>query len=203
MAAAIKHVRTATLDIAYEESGPGAPVILLHGFPYDPRAFDEMLPLLPGCRVIVPYLRGYGPTRFLSNDTMRSGEQAALGNDLKEMMHALVHRPRGALPAMTGADAPPASSRRCGRNACAGSSPAAATTCTTSRARRSRLGRAGASLLVSVLFPHRARPRRADGEPARHREAVVEAVVAELEVRRRDLRALGAARSTIRISSTW
>ena len=48
-----------------------------------------MLPLLPGCRAIVPYLRGYGPTRFLSADTMRSGEQAALGNDLKEMMDAL------------------------------------------------------------------------------------------------------------------
>ena len=89
MAAAIKHVRTATLDIAYEESGEGAPVILLHGFPYDPRAFDEVLPLLPGCRAIVPYLRGYGPTRFLSRDTMRSGEQAALGSDLKEMMDAL------------------------------------------------------------------------------------------------------------------
>jgi pimeloyl-ACP methyl ester carboxylesterase len=89
MAAAIKHVRTATLAIAYEESGEGAPVILLHGFPYDPRAFDEMLPLLSGCRVIVPYLRGYGPTRFLSNDTMRSGEQAALGNDLNEMIQAL------------------------------------------------------------------------------------------------------------------
>ena len=86
---AIKHVRTPTLDIAYEETGEGVPVILLHGFPYDPRAFDEMLPLLPGCRVIVPYLRGYGPTRFLSKDTMRSGEQAALGNDLKEMMDAL------------------------------------------------------------------------------------------------------------------
>ena len=89
MAAAINHIRTATLDIAYEESGEGAPVILLHGFPYDPRAFDAMLPLLPGCRVIVPYLRGYGPTRFLSNDTMRSGEQAALGNDLNEMIQAL------------------------------------------------------------------------------------------------------------------
>jgi len=86
---AIRHVRTPTLDIAYEESGEGTPAILLHGFPYAPRAFDGMLPLLPGCRVIVPYLRGYGPTRFLSKDTMRSGEQAALGNDLKEMMDAL------------------------------------------------------------------------------------------------------------------
>jgi pimeloyl-ACP methyl ester carboxylesterase len=91
--ASIKHVGTSTLDIAYEESGAadGVPVILLHGFPYDPRAYDGVVPLLAaqGCRTIVPYLRGYGPTRFLSNDTMRSGEQAALGNDLKEMMDAL------------------------------------------------------------------------------------------------------------------
>lgn len=85
----VKHIRTASLEVAYEESGEGAPVILLHGFPYDPRAFDAMVPLLKGCRVIVPYLRGYGPTRFLASDTMRSGEQAALGNDLKEMMDAL------------------------------------------------------------------------------------------------------------------
>jgi pimeloyl-ACP methyl ester carboxylesterase len=91
MAAAIKHARTPTLDIAYEESGPadGTPVFLMHGFPYDPRAYDGVVPLLPGCRVIVPYLRGYGPTRFLSGATMRSGEQAVLGNDLKELMDAL------------------------------------------------------------------------------------------------------------------
>jgi pimeloyl-ACP methyl ester carboxylesterase len=86
---AIKHARTPTLDIAYEESGEGTPVLLMHGFPYDPRAYDGMLALLPGCRAIVPYLRGYGPTRFLSSGAMRSGEQAALGNDLKELMDAL------------------------------------------------------------------------------------------------------------------
>ena len=89
----IKHIRTSVLDIAYEESGPadGTPVLLMHGFPYDPRAYDGVVPLLAaaGCRVIVPYLRGYGPTRFLSDATMRSGEQAALGNDLREMMDAL------------------------------------------------------------------------------------------------------------------
>ncbi|MEA2873547.1 MAG: hypothetical protein QOH67_3523 [Hyphomicrobiales bacterium] len=90
---AIKHARTSVLDIAYEEAGPtdGTPVLLMHGFPYDPRAYDEVVPQLTAqrCRTIVPYLRGYGPTRFLSADTMRSGEQAALGNDLKDLMDAL------------------------------------------------------------------------------------------------------------------
>lgn len=86
-------VRTDTLEIAYEEHGPpdGAPVILLHGFPYDPRCYDEVAPPLAadGCRVLVPYLRGYGPTRFLSDSTPRSGEQAALGNDLLQFMDVL------------------------------------------------------------------------------------------------------------------
>ena len=93
MTAAIKHVQTAILDVAYEESGPadGAPVFLLHGWPYDPRCYDEVIPPLAaaGCRLIVPYLRGFGPTRFLSPDTRRSGQQAALGNDLRELMDAL------------------------------------------------------------------------------------------------------------------
>jgi len=88
-----KQTRTATLELAYEESGNthGATVFLLHGWPYDPRCYDEVLPPLwsAGCRVIVPYLRGFGPTRFLSADTLRSGQQAALGNDLRELMDAL------------------------------------------------------------------------------------------------------------------
>jgi pimeloyl-ACP methyl ester carboxylesterase len=63
----------------------------MHGFPYDPRTYDRMIPLLVagGCRAIVPYLRGYGPTRFLAAETPRSGQQAALGNDLKELIDAL------------------------------------------------------------------------------------------------------------------
>jgi len=89
----LKRVRTPTLEIAYEESGPpdGAPVLLMHGFPYDPRAYDAVVPLLvaAGCRVVVPYLRGYGPTRFLSADTPRSGQQAALGKDLLDLLDAL------------------------------------------------------------------------------------------------------------------
>jgi pimeloyl-ACP methyl ester carboxylesterase len=93
MTARLNHVRTSTLEVAYEESGQahGAPVILLHGWPYDPRCYDEVVPPLvaAGCRVIVPYLRGFGPTRFLSADTPRSGQQAALGSDLRELMDAL------------------------------------------------------------------------------------------------------------------
>jgi pimeloyl-ACP methyl ester carboxylesterase len=93
MAAAIKHVRTPVLDVAYEESGAasGDPVVLLHGWPYDPRDYDRVAPPLAaaGYRVIVPYLRGFGATRFLSPDTPRSGQQAALGNDLCELMVAL------------------------------------------------------------------------------------------------------------------
>jgi pimeloyl-ACP methyl ester carboxylesterase len=92
-AAMVKRVRTSVLEIAYEESGPdtGFPVLLMHGFPYDPRAFDEVVhPLVAaGHRVIVPYLRGYGQTRFLDAATMRSGQQAALGRDLVELMDAL------------------------------------------------------------------------------------------------------------------
>lgn len=88
-----KSVRTDVLEIAYEEHGAanGAPVILLHGFPYDVRSFDEVARLLgaEGCRVLVPHLRGYGPTRFLSPSTPRSGEQAALGHDLMQFMDAL------------------------------------------------------------------------------------------------------------------
>jgi pimeloyl-ACP methyl ester carboxylesterase len=88
-----KRVRTDVLEMAYEEHGPenGAPVVLLHGFPYDARSFDEVAPPLAneGCRVLVPYLRGYGATRFLSAATPRSGEQAALGHDLLQFMDAL------------------------------------------------------------------------------------------------------------------
>jgi pimeloyl-ACP methyl ester carboxylesterase len=89
----VRRIRTGVLDIAYEESGPpgGFPVLLLHGFPYDPRAFDEVAPPLAGAgyRVIVPYLRGYGQTRFLSQSTMRSGQQAAMGRDVVDLMDAL------------------------------------------------------------------------------------------------------------------
>lgn len=92
-AASLRRVRTSMLDCAYEEWGDpaGRPAVLLHGFPYDPRAYDEVAGALAaqGLRVIVPYLRGYGPTRFLRDDQPRSGEQAALGTDLIDLIEAL------------------------------------------------------------------------------------------------------------------
>jgi pimeloyl-ACP methyl ester carboxylesterase len=91
--ASLLHVRTSMLDVAYEAHGPadGTPVILLHGFPYDPRGYDRIAPVLAarGCRVLVPYLRGYGPTRFINAQVMRSGQQAALARDLLDFMDAL------------------------------------------------------------------------------------------------------------------
>jgi pimeloyl-ACP methyl ester carboxylesterase len=93
MAAVSRTIRTPTLDVAFEESGPpdGPPILLLHGWPYDPRCYDAVVPPLvaAGCRVVVPYLRGFGATGFLSADTPRSGQQAALGNDVRELMDAL------------------------------------------------------------------------------------------------------------------
>ena len=88
------HATTAgVLEVAWYGTGPedGPPVFLMHGFPYDIHAYAEVAPLLAqaGCRVVVPYLRGFGPTRFLRRDTPRSGEQAALGADLLALMDAL------------------------------------------------------------------------------------------------------------------
>ena len=91
------HVRAGVLDVAYFEDGPtdntaqGTPVFLMHGFPYDIHTYAEVAPLLvaQGCRVVIPFLRGFGPTRFLNDATPRSGEQAALGADLLALMAAL------------------------------------------------------------------------------------------------------------------
>lgn len=89
----IKHVETDVLRIAYAESGAaeGAPVVLLHGFPYDIHAYDAVAPTLvaAGCRVLVPFLRGFGPTTFLAPATPRSGQQAALAHDLLGLLDAL------------------------------------------------------------------------------------------------------------------
>jgi len=89
----LRHVDAGVLNIAYYEEGPAAApaVILLHGFPYDINCYVDVAPQLAaqGCRVIVPYLRGFGETRFRNAATPRSGEQAALGADLIALIDAL------------------------------------------------------------------------------------------------------------------
>jgi pimeloyl-ACP methyl ester carboxylesterase len=89
----LKQINAGVLNVGYAEAGPanGPVVILLHGWPYDIYSFADVAPLLAqaGYRVIVPYLRGYGTTRFLSEKTMRNGQQAAVAADIIALMDAL------------------------------------------------------------------------------------------------------------------
>ena len=89
----IHSVQTPVLDIAYTQHGPedGPAVVLLHGFPYGPQGYDAVVPPLvdAGRRCIIPWLRGHGPTRYRDPATLRSGQQAALGKDLLDLLDAL------------------------------------------------------------------------------------------------------------------
>ena len=89
----LKQINAGVLNVGYAEAGPpdGPPVILLHGWPYDIYSFVDVTPLLAsaGYRVIVPYLRGYGTTRFLSSDTFRNGQPSAVAVDIIALMDAL------------------------------------------------------------------------------------------------------------------
>jgi pimeloyl-ACP methyl ester carboxylesterase len=89
----VKQIDAGVLNVGYVEIGPGTgtPVILLHGWPYDIHSYEEVAPLLAekGYRVIVPYLRGYGTTRFLSSSTIRNGQQSAVALDVVKLMDAL------------------------------------------------------------------------------------------------------------------
>ncbi|WP_113569607.1 alpha/beta fold hydrolase [Hyphomicrobiales bacterium] len=91
--AALKQIRAGVLEVGYAEAGPadGPAVLLLHGWPYDIHTYVDVAPLLAqaGYRVIVPYLRGYGTTRFLSPDTPRNGQQSAIAADMIALMDAL------------------------------------------------------------------------------------------------------------------
>ena len=181
----------------------GAPVVLLHGFPYDSALLRRGRAAAgrDGCRVLVPYLRGYGPTRFLSAATPRSGEQAALGNDLLAVHGRARRSAARCWWATTGAGAPPAWSRRCGPSACAGLvsgtgyniQDIAASVKPAPRPSRS----IGSGTSITSTPSAAGRPGR---EPPRRLPAAVAAVVAELGVRRGDLRGERRRRSTIRIS---
>src|SRR5438105_14321320 len=90
---ALKQIDAGLLNVGYAESGrsDGPAVVLLHGWPYDIHSYADVAPILAseGYRVIVPYVRGYGTTRFLSDESLRTGEQAALAVDVTALMDAL------------------------------------------------------------------------------------------------------------------
>ena len=180
----IKLLRTATLEIAYEEYGPpaGAPVVLLHGFPDDPRVYDGVVAALAGSRF---RLDRAVPARLRADALSRPGHAAlrAAGRagqgPPRPASTGCTYPPRSCA-ATTGAGARRASWRRCGPSGRAASSRCAATTSRTSRSRAQAGGPGpGASPLVPVVFPDRARPGRARREPARHLAPAVGAVVAE------------------------
>src|SRR5205085_7546695 len=89
----LKQVNAGLLNVGYAEAGPagGPPVILLHGWPYDIHSYVDVAPLLAskGYRVVVPYLRGYGTTRFLASETFRNGQPSAVALDIIALMDAL------------------------------------------------------------------------------------------------------------------
>jgi len=116
----LKQIDAGLLNVGYAEAGPasGAPVILLHGWPYDIYSFVDVAPALAsaGYRVIVPFIRGYGTTRFLSDNTIRNGQPSAVAVDIVALMDALkIEQP--VWRASIGVRAPPTSSPRCGPNA--------------------------------------------------------------------------------------
>ena len=184
----LRQVDAGVLSIAYYEAGPadGPAVMLMHGFPYDIHSYVDVAPQLAaqGCRVIVPYLRGYGPTRFRDSATPRSGEQAAVGADMMALMDALGIKRAvfagydwGGRAACVGAALWP---ERCIGLVCVNSYLIQDIANAMAPQRPEREVRA----VVPVLLPARARPRGTCRQPARDRQNIVDAMVAELAVRR-------------------
>ncbi|SUB54686.1 alpha/beta fold hydrolase [Nocardia brasiliensis] len=188
----IKQIDAGALNIGYAEFGPstGRPVILLHGWPYDPYSFADVGPLLAaaGYRVLVPFLRGYGPTTFRSPQAVRNGQQSAIARDIVDFMDAL----RIDQAVLGGFDWGARTvdiiaalwPQRCkaivavsGYLITPAGGPAAAA------GARSRTG-----LVVSVLLRHRARPRRVHPQSPRVQQADLATGLPAVELRRRHLR---------------
>jgi hypothetical protein len=123
--ASLKQIDAGLLNVGYAEDGPadGPPVVLLHGWPYDIHSYVDVAPLLAsnGYRVVVPYLRGYGTTRFLASGTLRNGQQSAVALDIIALMDASRSR-RHSSRVSIGERGRPTSWRCCGPNGARGSS---------------------------------------------------------------------------------
>jgi len=183
----LKQVDAGALNVGYAEVGPssGPPVILLHGWPYDIHTYVDVAPLLgsAGYRVLVPYLRGYGTTRFLSRETPRNGQQSVIAVDVIALMDAL--RIEKAIVAGCDWGARTANivaalwPERC-------KSPRLGKRLPDRQPRREQDAPAtesGARMVVSVLLRHGTRPRRLRGVSAGFCEAHLGARVATLELR--------------------
>ena len=169
----LRQITAGLLSVGYADAGPagGPAVVLLHGWPYDIHSFAEVTPLLAsaGYRVIVPYLRGYGTTRFVSGETLRNGQQSVLAVDTIALMDAL-----GIEKAVV-AGADWADGRR-RHSALAGAVRRARLGERVSdrkpAGRRAAVGAGGrAAVVVPVLLRDRARPGGVRALPARVREA--------------------------------
>ena len=129
--APLKRINAGLLNVAYAEAGPadGPPVILLHGWSYDIHSFVDVTPLLTsaGYRVLVPYLRGYGATRFLSSETFRKRSAFGVGGRRYRLHGCAQDRQRRSSPVSTGVRGRRTSLRRSGRSASRRSSPSADT----------------------------------------------------------------------------
>ena len=166
----LKQIDAGLLNVGYAEAGPagGPPVILLHGWPYDIHSFVDVTPMLAqaGYRVIVPYLRGYGTTRFLAAETMRNGEPSAVAVDIIALMDALKIE-KATLAALAGALQGHGFGERLPDRQPGIRQDAAA-------------AKGRAAMVVSVLFRHRTRSRRLRKIPARFCKTHLATGVAEM-----------------------
>ena len=190
--APLKQIDAGVLNVAYAEAGPsdGTPVLLLHGWPYDIYAFAEVTPLLAsaGFRVIVPYLRGYGATRFLSNDTVRNGQPSALAVDTIALMDALKIEKAVLAGFDWGARTVNIVSALWPERTKATVSVSGYLIGSQEAGKATAAAQGGARMVVPVLLRHGARTPGLRQVSARILEADLAARVAEMAIRRRHLR---------------
>ena len=189
---ALKQIDAGVLNVGYAEAGPadGPPVILLHGWPYDIHTYVDVAPLLAsaGYRVIVPYLRGYGTTRFLSSDTVRNGQQSALAVDVIALMDALKIEKATLAGCDWGARTANIVAALWPERCKAMVSVSGYLIGSQEAGKMPLPPKAELEWWYQYLLRHRARPRRLREIPARVREAHLAARFAEVALRRRHVR---------------
>ena len=190
---ALKQINAGLLNVGYAEAGPadGPPVILLHGWPYDIYSFVDVAPLLAsaGYRVIVPYVRGYGTTRFLSSDTLRNGQPGALAMDIIALMDAL-GIDKAVIAGSIGARGPPPSWPRCGRTLQGAGIGERLPDRQPGIRQDAVASSGGATMVVPILLCHRTRSGRLRQIPPRIFQTDLATRLAEVEFRRRHVRSL-------------